>query len=65
MFLDIENNYKYFDILKKQGFVVISSNGNHISNSFKEWLEYIEYPFSLETEQTNIGIIISTFIKRR
>ncbi len=65
MSLDTENNYKYFDLLKEQGVVSISSNSNCISNAFREWLEYIEYPFLLKTERTSTGIIISTFVKRR
>lgn len=66
MSLDSANNNHYFNQLKDKGFVTISSNSDRISNSFKEWLEYIEYPFSLiETEQTDSGIMISTFVRRK
>ena len=38
---------KYFKQLKEEGFVLIYDN--KIAKKFKEWLEYIEFPFGLDS----------------
>lgn len=58
---DLSNNFNYFKQLKEYGNVHIGTISNYIPNLFRQWLEYIEYPFDLDIEVVNDTYSIYTF----